>query len=256
MMGCPAQAGSCQRWIVAAPCRGAPDCRSWAIWSRAPYSAATSPRMGRKEGTWHTGHRRCTRAPPVESVTLSQIRLGTMTLESISTTSAKLGLFTALRGEGHIRWQGPVRGPLPSPAGTREHRRRGGSVRAVRGELYGTQVIAGPRAARLGLRGGRHLTPDPRCCAVAVEPEPGRSRLVGHRHRTRQTAEPGTDVLIGRGQSGLEQLARDAIDRCSDDRPACTSSPTLVRSVNTGASHNCRIGRAGSPCSVTHESCA
>src|SRR3954465_1228051 len=37
--------------------------------------------------------------------------------------------------------------------------------------------------------------------------------------------------------------------------PACTSSPTLVRSVNTGASHNCRIGRAGSPYSVTHESC-
>jgi hypothetical protein len=28
---------------------------------------------------------------------------------------------------------------------------------------------------------------------------------------------------------------------------ACTSSPTLVRSVNTGASHNCWIGRAGSP---------
>jgi putative transposase len=34
---------------------------------------------------------------------------------------------------------------------------------------------------------------------------------------------------------------------------ACTSSPTLVRSVNTGASHNCRTGRAGDPCSVTHE---
>ena len=26
---------------------------------------------------------------------------------------------------------------------------------------------------------------------------------------------------------------------------ACTSSPTLVRSVNTGASHHCRIDRAG-----------
>src|SRR3954452_5711721 len=44
-------------------------------------------------------------------------------------------------------------------------------------------------------------------------------------------------------------IAAAAIDR------ACTSSPTLVRSVNTGASHNCRIGRAGGPCSVTHESC-
>src|SRR4029079_6466924 len=33
---------------------------------------------------------------------------------------------------------------------------------------------------------------------------------------------------------------------------ACTSSPTLVRSVNTGASHNCWIGRAGQPYSVTH----
>jgi hypothetical protein len=34
-------------------------------------------------------------------------------------------------------------------------------------------------------------------------------------------------------------IAAAATDR------ACTSSPTLVRSVNTGASHNCRIGRTG-----------
>ena len=32
-----------------------------------------------------------------------------------------------------------------------------------------------------------------------------------------------------------------------------TSSLTLVRSVNTGVSHNCRMGRAGGPGSVTHE---
>src|SRR3954465_2499750 len=43
-----------------------------------------------------------------------------------------------------------------------------------------------------------------------------------------------------------------SIAAAATDR-ACTSSPTLVRSVNTGASHNCRIGRAGGPCSVTHE---
>jgi hypothetical protein len=42
-------------------------------------------------------------------------------------------------------------------------------------------------------------------------------------------------------------IAAAAIDR------ACTSRPTLVRSVNTGASHNCRIGRAGASYSVTHE---
>ena len=34
---------------------------------------------------------------------------------------------------------------------------------------------------------------------------------------------------------------------------ACTSRPTLVRSVNTGASHHCRTHRAGAPHSVTHE---
>src|SRR5690242_21059840 len=34
---------------------------------------------------------------------------------------------------------------------------------------------------------------------------------------------------------------------------ACTSSPTLVRSEITGASYDCWIGRAGGPCSVTHE---
>src|SRR3954464_3776764 len=43
-----------------------------------------------------------------------------------------------------------------------------------------------------------------------------------------------------------------SIAAATTDR-ACTSSPTLVRSVNTGASHECRIGRAGSPCPVTHE---
>jgi hypothetical protein len=45
----------------------------------------------------------------------------------------------------------------------------------------------------------------------------------------------------------VPSIAAAATDR------ACTSSPTLVRSMNTGASHNCRIGRAGGPCSVTHE---
>src|SRR4051812_19731422 len=30
---------------------------------------------------------------------------------------------------------------------------------------------------------------------------------------------------------------------------------TLIRSENTGASHKCRIGRAGSPYSVTHGCC-
>ncbi|MFB9072714.1 hypothetical protein ACFFX0_16520 [Citricoccus parietis] len=34
-----------------------------------------------------------------------------------------------------------------------------------------------------------------------------------------------------------------SIAAAATDR-ACTSSPTLVRSVNTGASHNCRQGRA------------
>src|SRR3954469_20125923 len=44
-----------------------------------------------------------------------------------------------------------------------------------------------------------------------------------------------------------------SIAAATTDR-ACTSSPTLVRSLNTGASHECRIGRAGSPYPVTHES--
>jgi 3-hydroxyisobutyrate dehydrogenase-like beta-hydroxyacid dehydrogenase len=37
-----------------------------------------------------------------------------------------------------------------------------------------------------------------------------------------------------------------SIAAAATDR-ACTSSPTLVRSVNTVASHNCRIGRANYP---------
>ena len=65
--------------------------------------------------------------------------------------------------------------------------------------------------------------------------------------------------LIERASTGA---CRRDDSRCvgtADDRGlgpdrACTSSATLVRSVNTGASHECRIGRAGSPCSVTHES--
>jgi hypothetical protein len=36
-------------------------------------------------------------------------------------------------------------------------------------------------------------------------------------------------------------------------RRATARSEWLVRSVNTGASHHCRIDRAGAPYSVTHE---
>jgi hypothetical protein len=43
-----------------------------------------------------------------------------------------------------------------------------------------------------------------------------------------------------------------SIAAAATDR-AWTSSPTLVRSENTGASHACRIGQAGGPRSVTHK---
>jgi len=47
---------------------------------------------------------------------------------------------------------------------------------------------------------------------------------------------------MSRGKSGPNQLARDTVDRCCHDRPCVHVEPTLVRSVNTGASHE--VGEA------------
>lgn len=47
----------------------------------------------------------------------------------------------------------------------------------------------------------------------------------------------------------------NAVDHWCDNRSCvCISSPTPVRSVDIGASHNRRTGQAGTFCSVTHES--
>lgn len=85
-------------------------------------------------------------------------------------------------------------------------------------------------------------------------PNPVGACLVRKGNRPWRIAEPGSDWLVRWGHSGLDELARDAVDRCSNDRTRVHVEPTLGRSVNTGASHECRIGRAGSPRSVTHES--
>jgi len=66
----------------------------------------------------------------------------------------------------------------------------------------------------------RDLAPDPHRGQRPVQTEPGRAGLIGHRHRAWQGLHPGPDVVIRRGQLGLDQLTRDAIDRRCRDRSA------------------------------------
>ncbi len=77
----------------------------------------------------------------------------------------------------------------------------------------------------LQLRRRRDHASDPRHTQVSLKTETGRAGLVGHRHRTRQPLDPGPDVLVGRGQLRLDQLARDAIDRRRRDRSCVHVEP-------------------------------
>jgi hypothetical protein len=46
-------------------------------------------------------------------------------------------------------------------------------------------------------------------------------------------------MVIGRGQGLLEELTVHVSSPAARTERACTSRPTLVRSVNIGASHTC-----------------
>src|SRR5450759_3932644 len=87
------------------------------------------------------------------------------------------------------------------------------------------------------------------------QPESRRTCLIRRPPRTRQALDPRLDLPVIRDQTLPEHLTSDTIDRRSHDG-SCVHIQTNTRTLtHTGASHNCRIGRAGSPRSVTHESC-
>ena len=92
----------------------------------------------------------------------------------------------------------------------------------------------------------------PAAVSARAQPEPGRPGLVDHRARTRQPADPLQHIGVRRRQPRLEHLpGRPSIAAATTDR-ACTSSPTLVRSANTGASQTVGKAEHGTR-SVTHE---
>ena len=87
------------------------------------------------------------------------------------------------------------------------------------------------------LRRCRDLAPEPGRGQVPGQPEPGRTGLIGHRHRTRQTRSAKRESSLLPGRSCRSHTSPVTVSRpaAATDR-ACTSRPTLVRSVNTGAS--------------------
>jgi len=87
----------------------------------------------------------------------------------------------------------------------------------------------------LQLRGGRHLTAQPGGVQRPGQAEPGRVGLVGNNDRTGQTGQPPQDLAVVEAQPCAEHLAGYPVDRATTEW-ACTSRPTLVRSVNTGTS--------------------
>ncbi|GAA4283729.1 hypothetical protein GCM10022261_12600 [Brevibacterium daeguense] len=70
----------------------------------------------------------------------------------------------------------------------------------------------------LQLRRGNHFAADTGSGQEPVEPESGRPGLVRHRKRSWKIEQPRTYVFERRGHSRLEQLTRDTIDRCRNDR--------------------------------------
>ena len=148
-------------------------------------------------------------------------------------------------GPDHARPPRPASGPAP----TRSH----------------PTAATAPDASHLGRRSSpdhqpgaaASTTPPPRTATPppqrADQTEPGRARLIDHRARTRQLADPLHDLLMCRRQPRLEHLARrPSIAAAVTDR-ACTSSPTLLRSPNTGASSHMSDRPSTEPRSVTHE---
>ncbi len=121
-------------------------------------------------------------------------------------------------------------------------------------DQQGTQALLILLVVFWKLQRREDLAPDPRSPQRPAQTEPGRTRLIGHRNRTGRS--PSRDRMCscdGGNRDWTSSPVTPSIAAATTDQ-ACTSSPTLVRSIHTGASHECRIGRAGGPCSVTHES--
>src|SRR5665647_2792642 len=107
-------------------------------------------------------------------------------------------------------------------------------------------------------------TDGPMLVLVWVNVRPGglTQGAMAARRVDRDTAGPGSvpiHPMTSRGAGTSRALntspVTPSIAAAATDR-ACTSRPTLVRSVNTGASLTRFVGyRAGATCSVTHESC-
>ena len=97
--------------------------------------------------------------------------------------------------------------------------------RRARWTVSRASVLTRSPGRLLQLARRRHLTTDPRRSQHPVQGEPGRARLITHRHRARQGLDPRPDVLRRGGQPGLDELARDAVDRCRRARPCVHVEP-------------------------------
>ena len=91
---------------------------------------------------------------------------------------------------------------------------------------------------------GLPLTADPRSRDSAGQPEPRRTRLIAAADGPgTERTHPITSSLPGVSRARNTSPVTPSIAAATTNR-ACTSSPTLVRSVNTGAS-TCRHCRTG-----------
>jgi len=112
--------------------------------------------------------------------------------------------------------------------GTAGHRDRGDLIEAQQprevDRVFGVGLDPVPGGS-LQLGGCRDHAPDPVLAQRPRQPEPGRTGLIGDRDRTRQPLNPATDIVMTRGQPGLPQLARDAIDRRRSNRSGVHVEP-------------------------------
>ncbi len=84
----------------------------------------------------------------------------------------------------------------------------------------------------LQLRRRRDDAVDPSSHQHPKQPEARRPGLISHRDRPRQLTQPAADLLMGRGQLRLDQLAGHAIDRRCSNR-SCMHIQTNTRTHGT-----------------------
>ena len=99
----------------------------------------------------------------------------------------------------------------------------------------------------LQLRRRRDHTPDPRIGQVPGQPEAGRARLIGHRHRGRQRPTSTTKFRSWIGVSRRCNTSPVTASNAARRRPIGRAHPARhsYARVNTGASHHCRLYRPG-----------